>query len=249
VLHMLRHVVGDSIFFEALAAYRAAYEYGSAVTPQFQAEVETVSGQDLDWYFSEWIYDVGYPEYQYSWLADSTAGGYDLSLVIDQVQTNGPIFTMPMDVKVAMTSGDSLLTVWVDENHEVFDLVMGDEPLAVELDPDNWILNTSQEVPYAGLGGGKDIRLLSLAPGRPNPFGGSTVIRFSIPRSQHVNLDIFDATGRRVARLLDGHLPAGSSEAVWDGRDDDGRRVAPGTYFCGLAAEDGRRVGRLTLIK
>jgi aminopeptidase N len=249
VLHMLRHVIGDSTFFDALAAYRAAYEYASAVTPQFKAEVESVSGQDLDWFFSQWIYDVGYPQYEYSWLADSTAGGYDLNLVIDQVQTNGPVFTMPVDVKITMVAGDSLLTLWVDEDHEVFDLVMSDEPLAVELDPDNWILNTSEEVPHAGIGDAIETPQLSLGQNRPNPFGRSTAIRLSIPRSQHVRLEIYDATGRRVARLVDERLAAGSADAVWDGRDTEGRPVAPGTYFCCLSTEDGRRVRRLILVK
>jgi aminopeptidase N len=249
VLHMLRHVVGDSTFFDALAAYRAAYEYGSAVTPQFQAEVEAVSGQDLDWFFSEWIYDVGYPEYEYAWLADSTAGGYELNLVIDQVQTNGPVFTMPVDVKVTMTGGDSLLTLWVDEDHEVFDLVVAEEPLAVEVDPDNWILNTSEEVPHAGVTAFTDTPRLSLGLNRPNPFDRSTAIRFSIPRSQHVRLEIYDAAGRKIAHLVDGPLPSGSAEAVWDGRDTVGRQVAPGAYFCRLTTDDGRCVRRLILVK
>ncbi len=249
VLHMLRHVIGDSIFFDALAAYRAAYEYASAVTPQFQAEVETVSGQDLDWFFDEWIYETGYPEYQYSWLADSTAGGYELNLVIDQVQTGGTVFTMPVEVLVTMMSGDSLLTLQIDETHEVFDLVMAGEPTAVVIDPENWILNTSEEVPHAGAGDPPAAAGLSLGQNRPNPFGRETVIRFVLPRSQHVRLEIYDAAGRKIAGLVDQYRAAGPAEVVWNGRDAMGRDVAPGTYFCRLATEDGRQVKRLILVK
>ncbi len=249
VLHMLRHVIGDSTFFDALAAYRAAYEYGSAVTPQFQAEVEAVSGQDLDWFFTKWIYEAGYPEYQYSWLANSTPGGYDLNLVIDQIQTGGTIFTMPVEVLVTMASGDSLLTLLVDEDHEVFDLVMEDEPTAVEIDPDNWILNTSEEVPHAGV---RDLSVaaeLSLGQNRPNPFGCATAIRYEVPRSQHVRLEIYNAAGRKIVGLVDQYRPAGPAEVVWDGRDAMGRDVAPGTYFCRLATEGGCLVKRVTLVK
>lgn len=249
VLHMLRHVIGDSTFFDALAAYRAAYEYGSAVTPEFQAEVEAVSGQDLDWFFTEWIYDTGYPEYQYSWLADSTAGGYDLNLVIDQVQTSGPVFTMPVEVSVTMTSGDSLLTLTVDEAHEVFDLVMAGEPTAVEIDPENWILNTAEEVPHAGVEDLAVIPNLSLRQNRPNPFGRLTTIRYEVPRSQHVRIDIYNAAGQKIVGLVDRYRSAGPAEVVWDGRDAMGRSVAPGTYFCMLAAEDGRLVRRVILVK
>ena len=249
VLHMLRHIVGDSTFFDALAAYRAAYEYGSAVTPQFQAEVETVSGQDLDWFFDEWIYDKGYPEYRYSCLADSTDSGYDLNLVIDQVQTNGPVFTMPVEVLVTMTSGDSLLALTVDEDHEVFDFLMTGEPTAVEIDPDNWILNTAEEVPHAGVGDLAVITDLSLRQNRPNPFSRETALRYEIPRPQHVRVGIYNAAGQKVVGLLDRDCPAGAGEVVWDGRDSAGCSVAPGTYFCVLATEDGRMVKRLILVK
>jgi aminopeptidase N len=248
VLHMLRHVVGDSTFFDALAAYRADYEYGSAVTPQFQAEVEAVSGQDLDWFFDEWIYGTGYPRYEYSWLADSTAGGYDLELVIDQVQA-GQIFNMPVEVLVTMVSGDSLLTLQVDDAHEVFDLVVAGEPTGVEIDPDNWILNTAEEVPQAGVGDLHAVHDLSLEQNTPNPFGGETTIRYEVPRPQHVRLGIYDAAGRKVVGLVDRFHLAGPTEVRWNGKDAAGGDVAPGTYFCVLTTDDGRCVRRLILVK
>jgi aminopeptidase N len=249
VLHMLRHVLGDSCFFASLAAYRAAYEYGNAVTPQFQEQVETVSGQDLDWFFNEWIYEPGYPRYEYSWNADSTASGYDLNLVIDQVQTLGPVFAMPLDIKIAMAEGDSLLTLWVDEGHETFDLVMAARPLAVELDPDNWVLDRSEEVPYAGVDVASGLARLSLEPNRPNPFGLRTTIRFSIPEPRWVRLDIYDARGRIVTRLVDAAYPAGEAALDWDGKDEMGRRVAPGAYFCCLDCGDSRLVRRLVIVR
>jgi hypothetical protein len=165
------------------------------------------------------------------------------------VQTNGPVFTMPVDVKVTMVAGDSLLTLWVDEDHEVFDLVMVGEPTGVEIDPDNWILNTSEEVPHAGAHELPAVPELSLSQNRPNPFGQATAIRYSLPRSQRVRLSIFDAAGRKIARLVDGHRPAGQAEVLWDGRDDQDQAVAPGSYFCCLDTEDGRRVTRLILVK
>jgi aminopeptidase N len=249
VLHMLRHVIGESTFFDALAAYRAAYEHSSAVTPQFQEQVETVSGQDLDWFFTEWIYDVHWPHYEFSWLADSTAGGYELNLVIDQVQPKGPIFTMPVDVKVTMAGGDSLVTLWVDEAHEVFDLTMADEPTAVELDPENWILNAVEEVPHAGINDIPAVPELSLEQNEPNPFRRTTTIRYVLPRSQHIRLEIYDAAGRSVARLIDGQAAAGEAQKVWDGTGSNGRSVAPGTYFCSLRTEDSRCVRRMVLLE
>jgi aminopeptidase N len=249
VLHMLRHVIGDSAFYGGLAAYRQAYEYEYAVTPEFKEAIETVSGQDLDWFFDEWIYDKGWPEYEHAWLADSVAGGYDLNLVIDQVHTNGPIFTMPVEFKITTVSGDTLVTLWVDESYEEFDLMIFEEPTAVELDPDNWILNTGQEVPHAGVHRTAAVFDLSLEPNAPNPFRPSTTIRYMLPRSQHAKIEVYNAMGQKVLTLLDRDLPAGRGEVTWNGRDQGGHRVAPGTYFCRLVTEDGSLATRMVHIR
>jgi aminopeptidase N len=250
VLHMLRHVVGDSMYYAGLAAYRQAYEYESATTPQFQERFEIVSGQDLDWFFDEWIYDVHWPEYEYSWRAEGVKAGYELCLMIDQVQTAGPVYTMPVDVGITTVGGDTLVVVWVDEATDTFSVFLPAEPTAVELDPDNWILNTAEEVPYAGLGRKTAIApRLRLEQNVPNPFGTVTTVSYSVPRSQNVRLAIFSPSGQKVAGLLDETVPAGWRQVTWDGHDDRGKPVASGTYFCRLSTADGTRVRSLILLR
>jgi hypothetical protein len=77
---------------------------------------------------------------------------------------------------------------------------------------------------------------LSLGQNAPNPFTASTSVRFTVPAPGPVSLEIFDVTGRRVARILDRTLPAGSHAAAWDGRDASGSRVASGIYLYRLRA-------------
>ncbi|MEO6463025.1 MAG: FG-GAP-like repeat-containing protein, partial [Candidatus Eisenbacteria bacterium] len=84
----------------------------------------------------------------------------------------------------------------------------------------------------------------------PNPARGTSlsVVSLALPRPAHAVLDVVDVRGARVRRLVDGELPAGPSSRSWDGRDDDGRRVAAGLYFIVLAAdgrEDRARLVRL----
>jgi hypothetical protein len=73
-----------------------------------------------------------------------------------------------------------------------------------------------------------------LEPARPNPFGDATTVSFSLREAGRADLVVFDVAGRRVRVLVRADLPAGSHEARWDGRDDAGRRVAPGIYFLRL---------------
>ncbi len=85
---------------------------------------------------------------------------------------------------------------------------------------------------------------LVLGPARPNPSFGASRIRFTIPPGMEtgaVSLVVVDVTGRLVRRLRDGAPEPGPYEAVWDGRDGSGRRVAPGAYYYVLRA-GGRRV-------
>ncbi len=84
----------------------------------------------------------------------------------------------------------------------------------------------------------------------PNPFNPRTAIRFDLPEPARVDLEIFDVAGRVVRRLLrDDSRPSGGHTAVWNGRDDAGRQVAAGVYFCRLRAGAFRQTRSMTLLK
>ena len=71
---------------------------------------------------------------------------------------------------------------------------------------------------------------------RPNPFEGWTVIRFEIPRSERVSLEVYDPAGRRVAVLKRGLMAAGAHHVTWDGTTLTGEPAASGVYFYRLRA-------------
>lgn len=101
--------------------------------------------------------------------------------------------------------------------------------------------------PPGGVGDLGDAASFWLAPAAPNPLLVSTRIAFSLSRTGVAVLELFDVAGRRVKRLLDGELPRGEHAVLWDGRDDQGRRSAAGTYFYRLSAEGLVRTGRLVV--
>ncbi len=65
----------------------------------------------------------------------------------------------------------------------------------------------------------------------PNPFNPETVIRFALPVSAEISLTIYEVTGRRIRRLMEGRQNAGWHTVVWDGRDDHGQAVGSGIYL------------------
>jgi hypothetical protein len=85
--------------------------------------------------------------------------------------------------------------------------------------------------------------------GAPNPFNAATTIGYDLAQRERVDLRIHDAAGRRVRTLVSGLVQAaGKHQVVWRGRDDRGRPVAAGVYFCRLQAGANSGTARLTLV-
>ena len=66
---------------------------------------------------------------------------------------------------------------------------------------------------------------------RPNPFNPTATIPFHIATAGWVEIDLFDARGQQVRRMIVGLRPEGAHEVVLDGKDDAGRPLASGAYY------------------
>jgi hypothetical protein len=84
----------------------------------------------------------------------------------------------------------------------------------------------------------------------PNPVTDGTRFRFRLPERLPVELGVFDAAGRLVARLVAGApLGAGEHDVVWDGRNAAGHRVAAGVYAYRLNAGRYAETRKLLLVR
>ena len=88
-----------------------------------------------------------------------------------------------------------------------------------------------------------------LAQNYPNPFNPSTNIELSLPRSGHVEVEVFNILGRRVCRLVDREMPAGVHRIVFSGKADDGSPLATGVYFYRITADNFRDSKKMMLVK
>jgi hypothetical protein len=152
VLHMLRHVVGDTTFFDTLAAYRAAYEGDSATTEDFIAVAESVYGNDLQWFFDEWVYYGGAPYYKFGWEQQQIGSQNWLRLYINQYQQVSygfPNFKMPIDITINTADGNTTKPVWNEQTSQWY-LLKADAPVTtVQFDKNTWILRgAAQSVSY-----------------------------------------------------------------------------------------------------
>jgi hypothetical protein len=91
--------------------------------------------------------------------------------------------------------------------------------------------------------------ILRLYPNQPNPFNPLTTLRFDLPVGGSVRLSVYDVGGRLVRELVNGQYPAGSHQAVWDGRDSEGRAAASGSYFARMEMGGRTEISRMSLVR
>ena len=139
VLHMLRHVLGDSTFFAALRQFYVQYGYSTATTEDFRDVCEAVSGRDLDAFFQQWIYGEYYPHYRSGWTSAAAGGGYDVTLNLEQIQS-WQLFKMPLDVTITTAAGERTFVVGDSLAAQTFTLHVDAAPTAVAVDRDDWVL-------------------------------------------------------------------------------------------------------------
>ncbi len=202
VVHMLRGVLGDSLFFQSLADYRAQYIWRSATTEDFQQVVETTTGLDLDYFFQQWIYGTYRPNYRFSSLTESDPlGGFKTYLNIRQLQVTDPnVFTMPIDMHVAQTGGViDTVTVFNSQRNENFIIHTDANVTDIDFDPDRWISRAVTSEGYA-----MHIVDYDLDDGDLFTAYLDTVVAKG-------------GSGGYTFSLVSGSLPDGLSLAVWNG--------------------------------
>lgn len=146
VLHMLRHVMGDTKFFQLYAEYRNRFAYSAATTADFQDTAESVYGGDLSWFFDKWVMGIGSMAIEYGYSTVTVNGQSYLQLQLKQVQNSAyPKFTMPVDVRITTSGGTTNHVIWTSlaSQHYLLPYTPGTS-LTVGVDPDTWILWTSR---------------------------------------------------------------------------------------------------------
>ncbi len=82
----------------------------------------------------------------------------------------------------------------------------------------------------------------------PNPFNPTTIIYYELPRSENIEIKIYDILGREVRTLYNSYHKSGVYTLEWDGRNNWNSPVAAGIYFCRLKTKDQFKVHKMILL-
>jgi hypothetical protein len=80
----------------------------------------------------------------------------------------------------------------------------------------------------------------------PNPFRESITLNVKLPKKEYLQINVYDAMGKRVKRLYDGVCPAGEQAVVWDGLDRHRHDIPNGIYLVDVHA--GNQVNQMKIV-
>ena len=138
VLHMLRNMLLDlstqdeSRFRTLLRDFYHAHAQGYASTVDFERAAAAAAGEDLGWFFREWVYGTAAPTYRFTWSAVPAANGaWTVKGRVEQANVPDD-FRMPVIVRVDVAGGRFARTrVWVDGPLTEFELPVAEKPVDV----------------------------------------------------------------------------------------------------------------------
>jgi len=114
ILHMLRGIVGDDAFRRGVRDYYATYRDSTALSSDLQAVMERASGEDLGWFFTQWLTQPGYPRLLVT-VTRPTGSQEQATVTLRQTQPDAwGTFRIPVRVDVVDTRTGERGTVTVE---------------------------------------------------------------------------------------------------------------------------------------
>ncbi len=137
VLHALREAVGTEDFWKAVNLYLNRHKFQNVETKDLQKALEETSGQNLDWFFAQWIYGAGYPKLTVKHIYNPKTKM--LTLTVSQTQKAGAnvaaAFRLPATFQINTAKGSTAQTFEIRKRIEIFNIKLDDKPTKIIFDP------------------------------------------------------------------------------------------------------------------
>jgi tetratricopeptide (TPR) repeat protein len=138
--------MGDEKFFQALKEFPAQFAWKSVTTDDFKAVAEKASGENLGFFFLQWIESSGAPEFKLEYTIFRTQKGFRATGKIAQ---DLDTFRMPVDLKIETEGNPEQKRIEVMGTSSEFSVDTFGKPKAIELDPNNRVLRYSNQMRVA----------------------------------------------------------------------------------------------------
>jgi aminopeptidase N len=147
VVNMLRFVLGEQMFWKAIRHYLKKHQWQNVETQQLVVAIEDVTGQNLQWFFDQWLYKMGHPQFEITSTYEESAK--TVKLHIKQTQKpdeqrkwyeSPAYFTMPVDVAITTASGEKVQRIFINKAEQSFSFAVDGKPLIINFDRGNYLI-------------------------------------------------------------------------------------------------------------
>ena len=145
VLHMLRRVAGDDLFFRSLNLYCTRHREQNVITQNLQQAFEDATGRNLDWFFDQWVYKEGHPEIDVSSAFDDKQKLASVTVKQTHKTSDATVGAFRFPVTIALMDAEGREVrhrVEVKDREQVFHFPSEKAPKAVRFDPEFDVLKT-----------------------------------------------------------------------------------------------------------
>ena len=146
ILNMLRSVVGDANFKKGLHAFIDKYSWQSANSEDFRKVMEQVSGQDLRYFFIQWLESSGSPEFKLEYTVFRTQQGFR---VVGKINQDLDTFRMPVDLRIDTEGNPEDKVIEVTGTSSEFSVDTFGKPRKLTLDPKHVLLRLDSSMQIA----------------------------------------------------------------------------------------------------
>jgi aminopeptidase N len=145
ILHMLRWVLGDAKFNSTMRSFATQYAGKSATLDDFKAICEKNYGDQLTWFFSQWLDSTGAPEFKSKYTVYRMGNNKGFR-VVGEISQDLDLFRMPVQLKIDTDGKTEIKKVEVVGTNSPFSIETFGKPRRVLVDPDNRVLKNSTEI-------------------------------------------------------------------------------------------------------
>lgn len=137
VLHTLREQIGAEAFWRGVNIYLNRHKFGSVESTDLQRAMEETSGENLKWFFDQWVYSGGHPKLTIRQIYSAKAK----TLTLVTMQTQKPdsitpsVFRLPLDVVIGKTGAKKSEKLEITKRRQVFTFKVGAKPDGLAIDP------------------------------------------------------------------------------------------------------------------
>jgi tetratricopeptide (TPR) repeat protein len=140
MLNMLRTVMGHENFNKLMSEFPAKYEWQSVSTVDFRKMAEEISGQNLQYFFVQWLESSGAPEFKMEYTVFRTQKGFR---VMGKISQDLDTFQMPVDLKIETEGNPETKRIDVVGTSSEFTVDTFGKPKTVTIDPAGAVLRWS----------------------------------------------------------------------------------------------------------